>query len=405
MKNSKTDKSRRRFLKQGAASIAGITLLPGGSRAMAPGDKSADNPSFVYRTLGKTGLKLPVVSMGAANTNNANLAKAALDAGIRYLDTGHYYSQGRNEEMLGNVLKDRPRNSYVLSTKVMADHEDQKTGQITSKADPAVFVKKFETSLKRLQLNEVDIFYLHNVGSRESVLYEPILSAMVKLKKQGKVRFIGVSTHVNEPETIRAAIESKVHDIVLTAYNFRQPHKLEVKKAIAEAAKAGLGIVAMKTQAGVFWDRKRKQPINMKAALKWALQDENVHTAIPGFTTFEQMEADLSVMKNMTLSQDEIKDLKLDQKTMGGLFCPQCGSCLSQCRNNLDIPTVMRCYMYLYGYRQPAKSKDILTDMDVKRITCRECESCRVDCKMGFDVPGKIKDVTRLLDVPGEFLS
>jgi len=58
----------------------------------------------------------------------------------------------------------------------------------------------------------------------------------------------------------------------------------------------GLGIVAMKTQAGVYWDKEKTTPINMKAALKWALRDPNVHTAIPGFTTLDQLQTDLDVL-------------------------------------------------------------------------------------------------------------
>ena len=76
---------------------------------------------------------------------------------------------------------------------------------------------------------------------------------------------MGVSTHQNEPAVIRAAVEEKIYDVILTAYNFRQPHWKEVKQAIAYAAQEGLGIVGMKVLAGAYWDRERKQPINAKA--------------------------------------------------------------------------------------------------------------------------------------------
>jgi len=56
---------------------------------------------------------------------------------------------------------------------------------------------------------------------------------------------LGVSTHQNEAEVIRAVVEEKIYDMVLTAYNFRQPHREEVKKTIAYAANAGLGVVGM----------------------------------------------------------------------------------------------------------------------------------------------------------------
>jgi predicted aldo/keto reductase-like oxidoreductase len=302
-------------------------------------------------------------------------------------------------------MKGRPRDSFVISTKVLMDTEPR-TGLFPADTDIDAFRKKFDESLKRLQLDYVDILYLHMMNNGKALGFKPITGAMLKLKKEGKVRFLGVSTHENEPEVIRSAVEHKIYDVVLTSYNFRQPHKEEIKKAIDEAAAAGLGVVAMKTQAGVFWDKERKQPINMKAALKWALQDKNVHTSIPGITSFDQLELDVSVMEDLALDAGEMADLKLCETTAGsGLFCPQCGKCRSQCRYNLDIPTLMRCYMYTYGYENPYQSKWILERKDASEITCRNCDVCAVSCTMGFDVPQKINDIIRVKDVPGEFLA
>ena len=77
-----------------------------------------------------------------------------------------------------------------------------------------------------------------------------------------------------------------------------------------KASKAGIGIVAMKTQAGVYWDEEKQNKINMKAALKWALQSPHVHTSIPGFATFDQLNEDLEVMSDITLTDKDKKDLR-----------------------------------------------------------------------------------------------
>ena len=219
--------------------------------------------------------------MGVMNADNPNLVRAALDGGIFLLDTAHGYQEGRTEEMLGTVLKDRKRDSFVIATKVHLSTLDRRTGLFSKETRGEEIGEKLDISLKRLGLDHVDILHLHNQSARESVLYEPVLKALEKAKRDGKARFFGCSTHKNEPEVIRAAVEAKLYDVVLTSYNFRQDHHLEVQKAVGEAAQAGLGIVAMKTQAGVYWDKEKQSPINMKAALKWALRDPNVHTAIP----------------------------------------------------------------------------------------------------------------------------
>lgn len=401
-----TSNSRRNFIKKGAAGLAGAAILPSVLKGETkPPAKTAGKTKMIYRTLGKTGLKLPVVSMGVMNADNPKLVAAALDAGIVHLDTAWYYQRGRNEEMVGKVVKSRPRDSFVVATKVW-EPRDRKTGLFPEDAKPESFMEKFETSMKRLGMDYVDILYLHSVSRKESALFEPYLDLMKKLKKEGRIRFIGVSTHRNEPEVIRAAADSKVYDVVLTAYNFNQKHVKEVKDAIAYAAKAGVGIVAMKTQAGVYWDKEKQKPINMKAALKWALLDENVHTSIPGFTTFDQLELDLSVMEDLTLTPQEKADLQPPKDlTMAGLYCQQCEQCVPQCPANLEIPTLMRSYMYAYGYKNLEKARQTVDLTDPSRIACNTCPTCNVKCASGFDVKDRILDITRIKDIPQDFLT
>lgn len=400
--------NRRDFLKKGVTGLAGMAVLPSvlsGEAHAQEAEKAVKEKKMVHRTLGKTGIKLPVVSMGVGACENPAVLEAALDAGMVHLDTANGYGRGRNEEMIGEIMKSRSWDDVVVATKVVGDNEDRRTGNFTKETKAGPFVEKFETSLGRLGTDCVDILYLHSVVKREAVLFEPLMSALVKLKKEGKTKFIGVSTHGNEPEVIRAAIESKVYDVVLTAYNFRQPHVAEVEKAMSEAAKAGIGIVAMKTLAGVYWDRERQHMINMKAALKWAIHNKDVHTTIPGIATFDQLEENLSVMEDLKLSPKEEEDLKLGEKLgMKGLYCRQCGNCLAQCDRGVEVPTLMRSYMYAYGYRNLSMAKEAVEKLDLSKIPCSSCGACKVDCTMGFDVKNKVEDIARIRDVPSDFL-
>ena len=398
-------------MKKGMAGVAGMTVLPavlGGESHATEEVKKKEYP-LVYRELGKTGIKLPIVSMGVMNADNPKLVEAAYEAGLIMFDTAHYYQRGRNEEMVGRVLKGKPRESFHVATKGLASARDRSAMQEARRVPEETaesYMEKCEISLKRLGLDYVDVYYCHNVKSADAADCEPVLKAMERLKKDGKIRNIGISTHQNEPEVIMAAIDLKIFDVVLTSYNFRQPHVKEVKKAIAAAAKAGLGVVAMKTQAGVYWDKDRTKPINMRAALKWALQDENVHTLIPGFTTFDQLELDVSVMENLKLTKEEKKDLDLGADLgLPGLFCPQCGGCLAQCKERLDIPTLMRSYMYAYGYGNLSSAKEALESLKRSTNPCGGCDDCGVDCAMGFDVRDRVRDIARLGAVSSDFLT
>lgn len=397
-------KNRRQFIVGGLSGLAMAGLAPGrlGAAEAVPNP----DPDIVIRKLGATGLELPLVSMGVMNADNPNLVAAALDSGIKMLDTAHYYQRGRNEEMVGEVIKDRSRDSFVVATKARASTVDRSEVQDSNKAtreSEESFIQKVELSLERLHTDYVDILYLHSCKSREDALDEMALSAMQTLKKQGKVRHIGVSTHSNQAEVIEAALESGVYEVVLTAYNFQTKNREELERAMERAAAKGLGVVAMKTQAGVFWDKERTQPIPMKAALRWALRRDYVHTAIPGFTTFNQLEDDLQVMKEPTLTTEEAASLETQEK-LAGLYCQQCGTCLDQCPADLDIPVLMRGYMYAHGYRNLLSAKDVVKRLGRGDLPCATCESCSVNCPQDFDVRERALDVARIGEVPDDFL-
>ncbi len=404
MNNNIKNKSRRNFIQKGFAGLAGAILVPSVIRK----DRKSFNlqkkdRKFIYRTLGKTGIKLPVVSMGTYNATS--VTNSALDAGIVHIDTSADYSKGNDERMFGEVFKKRPRDSFVIGTGI-GMWQYRKADQIKNTITAKTLRDYIEGSLQRLDLDYIDIYYLGGIQHKEIVEYAPYLEILKEYKKAGRLRFLGVTTHANEPEIIRTATDGGVFDVVLTAYNFRKNNREEIKKAIKYAAGKGMGIAAMKTQAGVYWDRKeKKKMINMKAALKWALQDENVHTAIPSFKNNDQLYEALSVMENLTLTPQEKADLKLNQGSSStGLFCSQCEECLPQCPANLDIPTLMRSYMYAYGYERPAKARETLDYARLSNVPCFNCASCSVECSSGFDIKRKVTDIARLKDVPKEFL-
>ncbi len=393
---------RRDFMKTSLAGFGGLFFLPqmDVKQEGRVVESKGKGRRFVYRTLGRTGIRLPVINMGVMNTDNPNLVRVALDSGMVMLDTAQTYQRGQNEGMIGEVLKGRPRDSYVLATKARLPN-DQKTGLYTEEATEEAFLKKVDISLKNLGLDYVDIYYHHNVWKRESALYEPILKALEKVKKAGKTRFVGITTHMNEPEVIQAAIDSKFYDVILTSYHYEQKHYPQVRESIARAAQAGIGIVGMKAIRG--GSRQVPSTKNPSAALKWVLQDPNVTTIVPGFTTFEEMRVDLDVAENPLLTEPEKKDLE-KMASNSSLYCQGCRQCLGQCPEHLPIPDLMRAYMYTYDYRNLTHAQDLVASLTLPQRVCEGCFSCQVKCSVGLNVSGKIREVVRLKEVPSEFL-
>jgi predicted aldo/keto reductase-like oxidoreductase len=395
---------RRDFMKSTLAGFGGFFFLPSIDKKqdIKVVETKEKERKFIYRTLGKTGMKLPVINMGVMNSDNPTLVRAALNSGMVMLDTAQTYQRGQNEGMIGEVLKGRPRDSYVVATKARLQ-SNQTTGLYTEEATEDAFLKKVDLSLKQLGLDYVDIYYHHGVWKREAALFEPILNALGKVKKEGKARFVGITMHRNEPEVIQAAIDSKLYDIILTTHNFKQKHYLEVRNAISQAAQAGLGIVVMKALGGR-QAQGGQNPVSAHAAFKWILQDPNVHTVIAGFTAFDEMNTDLSVMEDLTLKDSEKEYLKAAFAAQG-LYCQGCEKCLNRCPENLPIPDMMRAYMYTYGYRNLAHAQDLLLSLNLPERVCADCSSCLVKCQNGWDVGNKIRDIIRLKEVPLEFIA
>ncbi len=394
---------RRYFLK--SALIGASGTIAGASAIASQGKISdTDNPKIITRKLGNTGIEVPIVSMGVMRADNPNLVRAALKAGIKFFDTAHVYQGGNNEVMLGEVFKDYPRDSFIIGTKIVPDHYDRETGIFGPGLTKESIIEKFETSLERLQMDYVDILYLHGGRSEKQILNEIVTDAFTEIKKQGKARHLGVSTHSNEPEVIQIIIDSGIYEVVLTAINFKQDHIDLLKEKIALASEKGIGIVGMKTMAGAFMDREKTKPVNCKAALKWVLLNPNVHTTIPGITNIEQLTENISVMENLILTEEEKNHLEAARLSTG-LYCNGCLECIDKCKKKLPVNDIMRAFMYTYGYSQFDKAYALLDEINIPENPCDDCSDCPVVCRKGFNVHDKISDIARLRTVPRDFIS
>lgn len=394
------NQNRRTFIKSGLLGAAGVAYA--GNRKLDMNAGSPDDKPVITRTLGKTGLEMPVISMGVMRADNPNLLKAAIKSGIIHFDTAHGYQDGRNEEMVGDVMKEYDRKKIIITTKVRPAGRQQ-DGSFGPEYDEKEFREMLETSLSRLKMDYVDILLLHGSRGKVSMESEPVWEVMNSFKKQGKTRFIGTSTHSNEVEVIEGAIERGDIDVVLTAINFKQDHVDKLKEVIARAAEAGIGIIGMKNMAGGYLDEEKQKPVDPKAALKWVLQDPNITTCIPGFVTFDQMEQDLEVMRDIILTDDELKSLQLAAAETG-LYCQGCESCIVGCQKNLPIPDLMRAYMYAYGYSQMEKAQRTVAEANVIENPCSGCQVCTAHCVKGFKLAEKIGKISRISSIPEDFL-
>ena len=381
--------NRRDFLKVG---LAGTTSALLGWEGLADAMQYASAESFVfpapvYRTLGRTGLKITIISFGAMLTPEPEVMKIAFDHGVNYVDTARRYMGGKNEEIVARALKGNHDKVYV-ATKI--------SPASTSKEN---IFKDVETSLKALETDYVDVIQLHNLTGREDRIFNPeIREALVRLKEQGKVRFFGVTTHKNAAEVLHALADDKdrFFDTALVKYNFKSD--AQTKQAIARAAQANIGIIAMKTLAGGYATDALGPFSPYQAAIKWVLQDQHITATIPGMRDLAQLREDIAVMRTRFGYLDNFI-LKRYGAAVQPYYCHLCGKCEATCPKGVAISTINRCLMYAEAYKSPVLARSTYHEIpsSLSASVCLDCSDCVARCINKLDIPVKMERARRLL--------
>jgi predicted aldo/keto reductase-like oxidoreductase len=270
-----------------------------------------------------------------------------------------------------------------------------------------------ETSLKRLQTDHVDLVLLHGVDSAEMVLNENIMGIFDSFRKKGMTKYVGVSTHANHEVVLDAAVKSKFWESVLVGYNYMSPVK--VRKAIERTRKAGLGIIAMKNLLNPIdlktwnWEKitdirggqDKKDMTPTQALIKWVIEDPNVDTAIPGMTSFEQLQEDIAVMGMNLKVGKRTSGIREIENRFGSSYCrgvAGCTGCMNQCPWGVKVSDVNRClrYAYAYGDMDLAYENYSRIPKSSRVDRCTNCPTCLVRCVNGIDVDTMICEARKL---------
>jgi hypothetical protein len=372
----KTDTSRRNFLSAGLAlPVAGLASTTSSHTPPAPLPlRAAPTPGKItYRVLGKTRLKVCTVGYGCMITSDPTVITRAVEMGINYFDTCRSYQNGQNERMVGAALGGK-RKGVFLTSKC-----DQKTG--------AGILAELDTSLKELNTDYLDVWLLHGLGNPAQISDE-LVEAQRKAKQQGKVRFIGVSTHTL-PAIVDRVIETKL-EVVQAQYNFASA--AEWGPALDKLNQAGVGLVAMKVMARARGrDRGSAappRPANFApAALKWAIKNPAIATTVPSMTDIDQLEQNFSVMAQQFTDVDQ-KILTARLEEISPYYCRMCGQCDGQCPKGLPVGDMVRFVMYADGYGQFPLGREHFLRMSAEHqsVRCDQCPTCVVRCPHGVTV-------------------
>jgi predicted aldo/keto reductase-like oxidoreductase len=397
---------RRELLRRGLALGMAPALLP------LAGDAAAENtdlPRVRRRVpLGKTGLELPDIGFGSSSlSGDESLVRHALARGVDYFDTAESYRFGSSEETLGRALAGR-RDEVLLASK-------QSAGARTRRAE---LFETLEGSLRRLQTDRIDVYFNHAVNDPKRLENDEWLEFTSRAREQGKIRFTGISGHGGRlVECLDLAIDKKMFDVVLVAFNFgqdpaflqrftrsfdfvaRQP---ELPRVLRRARDAGIGVIAMKTLRGARLNDMRPYEgagaTFAQAAFRWIFSTGLADALVVTMKSPEQVDEYLGASGWTEPHPADAGLLRRYARRAATTQCRYgCSECSGACPAGISIPDALRARMYAFDYEDPELARDALPEAG-DLAACLGCDGtpCADACPHGVAIPGLTKQVATL---------
>ncbi len=355
-------------------------------------------PKIPRRVLGKTKETVPVLLMGGAmrfdQTFDPKLAEC-LRFGVNYFDTADCYAGGTSEIAIGNFLEKTGKRKEVWITTKSDDHT------------PAGLARLLDRSLERLKTNQVDMLFLHALKDPRTLSPE-VAQAAEQFKKAGKIRFFGFSCHDSTvAELISRAAEVGWIDAVMFRYNFREYGNTELNRAMDAAHKAGVGLIAMKTQGSAvsFEDSvnkfTEKNFTRHQAVLKAVWADERISAAVSQMDTLEKIKSNVAAALDKTsLAESDILELQRYAESTRHLYCAGCQHiCNAAVPAGVEVGTTLRYLMYHdnYGERETARQLFAQLPEAARRIAGVDFSKAAALCPHRIDIARHMRRAAEVL--------
>jgi predicted aldo/keto reductase-like oxidoreductase len=294
--------TRRELLLQAAAMAAmGIRCT---SSQEPPPEPSTVGAGIPWRSLGRTGVLVSVLAFGCGGSftkgypdeeKALGVLNWVFKEGVNYFDTAHDYGNGESERRLGVFLRDHRKDVFVATKLLARDREN--------------FLSQFELSLKRLQIDEVDLLNIHALSTMKEVsqigIKGGIYESLVKLKEQKGAKFIGFSCH-RDGQVAKAAIEQYDFDCCTLQLNAAKIGGFE-DTALPAALRKKMGMVAIKAigQGKLLGKGPGKEGVEELLRYVWNLPTASIILGMPNLKTARQDIKSARNFKTMTHKEAE----------------------------------------------------------------------------------------------------
>jgi predicted aldo/keto reductase-like oxidoreductase len=404
---NKMDKSNRRdFLKKAVA--IGLGAAVGCSALRQPRQASAQitlpKAPMPRRPFGRSGIKVSTLSLGGMFDilNNRLMLAKALEWGINYWDTAEGYGGGRSEEGIGRWFARNPdnRKQVFLVTKL-------------SPRRGSDFTPRLEACLKRLHTEYIDLLFVHGIRGIDEM--DPRLESWSQdMKKAGKLRLFGFSTHSNMEDCLEGAARLPWIDGIMFTYNYRLMHQPRMKAAVEACYRAGIGLTAMKTQGGGPIKSDSESEIEMadrfmqkgfthhQAKLMAVWEDKRIASICSQMPNLTIMATNAAAAVDQTrLSQSDRALLAQYADETCSDYCAGCDRlCSEVLGKKVPINDVMRCLMYVHSYQDLILARsnfEMLPAQTRARLAQLDFSEAERSCPRNLPIGRMMQEATKLL--------
>ena len=414
---------RRDFFRKSAAGLSSAVLLKETSFSGNEQDKQSKKTELPKRRLGRTGFKASVIASGGPRQEA--VLKYLIDSGVNYIDTAENYSNGRVDTIIGNTIGDYDRKNLFITSKL----------KLKENSTAEDYITRTRKCLERLKTDYIDCMMFHMPETIEKTQDKIFHDAMKQLKKEGRIKYLGISHHgtynVDRPgdtmeKILLNAVEDGRFDVLMLAYNFINDDRGD--KVLEECGRKNIGTVIMKSNPVSkyyyiesiiqrFKDSNREVPgvyqslldkfklksdkaegfikkhglnnpdeIN-EAAIKFVLDNQNVNTVTISFNTFQDVDKHLK-LPVLKFGINEKRMLKEYREIYGSFYCRHgCGDCELSCPHNVPVNTIMR-----YNHYFTAQSREKEAMLNYKNLPSNKadiCAECKGYCEKAcpYDIP------------------
>lgn len=353
------------------------------------------------RVLGKTGVTVPIILMGGSQAFDPKydrLLHAGFNKGVDYIDTAEQYANGKSQIGVAAFQKQVGRDKVWITSKsaIAAD-----------RATPELYLTRLDDCLRSLETDYMDMYFMHMIKDERHL--DPEFIAMGEtIRKSGRAKFFGFSCHDgNVVELMEKAAKVGGIDAIMFRFNFRQYGDAALNRAIDNCVKAGIGLIAMKTQASIPDDQENvvewqsKEFTLQQAKLKSVWADERFSASVSGMNNLEILEANTAAaMSPVQLSMSEFVQLNRLAALTAHLHCTGCNSiCEAKIDGKVRIADALRYLMYHESYHEPETARALYNalapiERDIDGIDFAAAEAA---CPQGIAITARLQKAREVL--------